>query len=152
MDLRVVGNDALGQRKAHGERFQVQRRGHHHGVRDAVVDQRDRQLLGHVVERRPRRGVLVADEGAGFIACVRDFFDAMHGDLMKLKLPQACSPLPLAGEGSVCLGWWQAPTNDYAATAGWLRDGVSSTGTDFDVGVPQPSPVLSSGTSGLVSG
>ena len=51
-DLRRLFDDALGEREAAGEILEVAGRGHHHGVTDAVVDQRDRHLLGR--RSRPR--------------------------------------------------------------------------------------------------
>jgi hypothetical protein len=42
-------DDLFAERKAKGEVFQVGRRGHHDGVRDAVVDERDGDFVDHQV-------------------------------------------------------------------------------------------------------
>ena len=39
-------DDAFAQRKADGEILQIQRRAHHHGVRDTVEDQRNGYFIG----------------------------------------------------------------------------------------------------------
>ena len=49
LDVVDIGNilhDTLGQRKAERKVFEMQRRHHHHGVRNAVVDER----CGHLVD------------------------------------------------------------------------------------------------------
>ena len=46
VDLRRLLDDALGEREAAGEILEVAGRGHHHGMADAVIDQRHRHLLG----------------------------------------------------------------------------------------------------------
>jgi hypothetical protein len=58
VDLRRLLDEMLGQREAAGEVFEVAGRGHHHGMTDAVVDQRHRHLFGdHLVALvRRRRG------------------------------------------------------------------------------------------------
>ena len=52
IEMRGVGNDALGEREAEREFLKHRGRGHHDGVRNAVVDERNGNLLGHPVERR----------------------------------------------------------------------------------------------------
>ena len=47
---------------------------------------------------------------------------------------------------------FQVFSNKIFRTGVAQEDACSSTGTDFEVGVPQPSAKLDSGTSGLVSG
>ena len=63
VDLRRLLDDALGEREAAGEILEVAGRGHHHGVADAVVDQRHRHFLGDDLvarlaagRREPARG------------------------------------------------------------------------------------------------
>jgi hypothetical protein len=46
-NLVLRGDDALGQAEADSEVLQVRGRGHHHGMRGAVVDQRHRHLIRH---------------------------------------------------------------------------------------------------------
>jgi hypothetical protein len=49
--LGGAGDDAFAEREAECEVLQVGGRGHHHRMRDAVVDQRDRRLVDdHVLE------------------------------------------------------------------------------------------------------
>ena len=62
-DLRRLVDDVLGQGEAAGEVLDVAGRGHHHGMADAVVDQRHRDLLGDDLvarlgagRREPARG------------------------------------------------------------------------------------------------
>jgi GntR family transcriptional regulator/MocR family aminotransferase len=63
------------------------------------------------------------------------------------------------GWNGLLLGYAQVPAagvdalvKQLAALAYWTGEGVSSTGIDFEVGVPAPSATLPSGTRGLVSG
>ena len=46
VDLRRLVDDVLGQREAAGEILEIAGRGHHHGMADAVIDQRHRDFLG----------------------------------------------------------------------------------------------------------
>lgn len=50
-DLVAGSYKSLGQRNTHGQGFELARRRHHHCMRDAVENQRDRPLLSDVVRR-----------------------------------------------------------------------------------------------------
>ncbi len=74
VDVAAALDDAFRNRKADRERFEIARRAHHHRVRDAVEDERDRPFLTDVV-RRDRRvaGAMAAHlalDEAGLIVCV----------------------------------------------------------------------------------
>jgi hypothetical protein len=59
-DLAAGAHQPLGQRETHGQGFELARRGHHHRMRDAVEDQRDRPLLRHAVGGEGLRAISVA--------------------------------------------------------------------------------------------
>jgi hypothetical protein len=74
--------------------------------------------------------------------------------LIRFEQPKCIRPYRSGGEG-------EGEGKGDAGRAGWRARRLvmaaqaarcSSTGIDFDVGVPERSPMLSSGTSGLVSG
>ena len=75
IEMRGVGNDALGKREAEREFFEHRGRGHHDGVRDAVVDKRNGNLLCHPVERR-----LVCIHAKDLDLAGPQTLDAAHGD------------------------------------------------------------------------
>ena len=65
MDLDLVqvvpgADQLLGQAEAEGEVLQILRRGHHDDVRNAVVDHRDRNLLGDGLRMLHRAAILPA--------------------------------------------------------------------------------------------
>jgi hypothetical protein len=50
VDVAAALDDALGQRKSDGERFEIARGAHHDGVRNAVEDERDWPFLTDAVD------------------------------------------------------------------------------------------------------